>query len=174
MLKQCQCSFGAHCGRSAVDAHDTTIMPPNKKQKHQYKRLTLEEALSCKKCGAVARLIEEADVDGGYTEGECILINCPNAGCRKWCHCRTCWKSFSRSNLCVHPTGKIHVDLHAAIYGENNADDINGNIMDICLPTSHNNDADDASLAEMETDELREWHHVLRAGVKLSSQNDST
>ena len=70
---------------------------------------TLEEALCCKECGAVAPLIEEAASGEDYAPGECYLINCPNAGCLQWCYCNSCKKRFMRTNQRLHSTRQGHL-----------------------------------------------------------------
>ena len=79
---------------------------------------TLEAALCCRKCGAVASLIEEAASGEDYVPGECFLINCPNAGCNQWCYCNSCKKRFMRTNQHGHSTRQGHTNIHEAIYGK--------------------------------------------------------
>ena len=77
---------------------------------------TLEEALRCRKCGTLVSLIEEAVSGEDYEVGECLLINCPNAGCCQWCYCKSCKKRFMRTNQHRHSTGNAHLDLHKKAY----------------------------------------------------------
>ena len=127
---------------------------------------TLEDALKCRKCNATQKVVEEAmGKPGEFVKGECILINCPHAGCERWFYCMSCKKRFNQSNLRSHPKGKRHKDNHKKVHGgteeDNEPTNDGGEVGDFFQQYT---DKDDDSVADLGTQELfGELENALQA-----------
>ena len=71
---------------------------------------TLEQALHCAKCGAMAPHVEEC-TDPAYSPGETVLIECPTRSCRvkPWFYCKSCKKRCHRSSMQRHAKSPGHL-----------------------------------------------------------------
>ena len=71
---------------------------------------TLEQALHCAKCGAMAPYVEEC-TDPAYSTGETVLIECPTRNCREkpWFYCKSCKRRCHRSSMQRHAKSPGHL-----------------------------------------------------------------
>lgn len=66
----------------------------------------------CPGCKNVAASCESTS-KRGYVIGECLVFACNAIGClhRGWIYCKTCQKTYTKSNIASHPLTKKHMQL---------------------------------------------------------------
>ena len=81
------------------------------------KQTTLELALRCAKCMALAPLVEECTLSE-FSLGGITLIECPNVFCKEkpWVYCHSCKKKCYKNGLLLHAQRKKHIEAHKRAY----------------------------------------------------------
>lgn len=78
-----------------------------------------ESNTKCPGCGLFASNCESTS-KRGYDEDECIVFACDACTHRGWIFCKTCQKTFSKSNIINHPTSTRHQNKKTKLTCEDN------------------------------------------------------